>query len=113
MFIVQKVLFKFNHRAGVDIKPPSCIACIVEYFPVRNYFVDMPVTERPGQMEPQQGQTAERQLDGFDDVADIFQNKDTELFQQKNGYLTADEKQLDKFLKRFVCRFEIGEFGFK
>ena len=64
--------------------------------------MDMPVTERPGQTETQQGQTADRQLDGFEDIADILGNHDNRQFIQKNGYLTADEKQLDRFLARFV-----------
>ena len=62
----------------------------------------MPITSRPGQDQPQQGQTENRQLDGFDDVADMLGNEFNELFKQKNGYLTATEKQLDKFLERLV-----------
>ena len=62
----------------------------------------MPITERPGQTEPQEGQTEDRQLDGFEDIAEILGNHDNQQFTQKNGYLTANEKQLDVFLERYV-----------
>lgn len=87
--------YEYDHTQG-----PACSIACGPGTVYRNYFVDMPVTERAGETEPQQGQTAGRQLDGFEDVAEILENKDNQLFQEKNGYLTADEKQLDRFLKR-------------
>ena len=104
MNMISSVFSLFRLRPGhvaQGNQSESCmlIKCSVKLYPsvftpTRNYFVDMPVTER------QQGQTADRQLDGFEDVAEILENKDNQLFQEKNGYLTADEKQLDRFLKR-------------
>ena len=110
MNMISSVFNLFRLRPGhvaQGNQSESCmlIKCSVKLYPsvftpTRNYFVDMPVTERSGETERQQGQTADRQLDGFEDVAEILENKDNQLFQEKNGYLTADEKQLDRFLKR-------------
>ncbi|KAL5264928.1 hypothetical protein ACHWQZ_G005875 [Mnemiopsis leidyi] len=87
--------YEYDHTQG-----PACsIACGAATV-YRNYYVDMPITERPGQTEPQEGQTEDRQLDGFEDIAEILGNHDNQQFTQKNGYLTANEKQLDVFLER-------------